>query len=97
MFPYIYMIYYALFNSRRNLSAIIAMNSLFVGLPFVADTVYPNIFSTSSAFPLFSNLLSYVTIFRKGNKDIINFFYINTEKGAIFITFLPGCIKTVIK
>ena len=34
------------------LSAIIAINSLFVGLPFVADTVYPNIFSTSSAFPL---------------------------------------------
>lgn len=45
---------YALFNSKRNLSAIIAINSLLVGLPFVADTVYPNIFSTSSAFPSYS-------------------------------------------
>ena len=47
-----FIIFYAVFNSKRSLSAIIAINSLFVGLPFAADTVYPNIFSTSSFFPL---------------------------------------------
>ncbi len=30
---------YADFNSRRNLSAIIAINSEFVGFPLLADTV----------------------------------------------------------
>ena len=44
----VYVLFYALFNSKRNLSAIIAINSEFVGLPFAADTVYPNIFSTMS-------------------------------------------------
>ena len=38
---------YAVFNSSLNLSAIIAINSEFVGFPFAADTVYPNIFSTA--------------------------------------------------
>ena len=31
--------YYALFNSNLNLSAIIAINSEFVGLPLLADIV----------------------------------------------------------
>ena len=31
--------HYALFNSRRSLSAIIAINSEFVGLPFAAEIV----------------------------------------------------------
>ena len=43
---------YALFNSKRNLSAIIAINSEFVGLPFAADIVYPKIFSTVFCSPL---------------------------------------------
>ena len=45
-------ILYALFNSSLNLSAIIAINSEFVGFPFAADTVYPNMFSTASCCPL---------------------------------------------
>lgn len=45
-------ILYALFNSKRNLSAIIAINSLFVGFPFAAETVYPKIFSIKSTSPL---------------------------------------------
>ena len=32
-------LFYALFNSSLNLSAIIAINSEFVGFPFAADTV----------------------------------------------------------
>ena len=43
---------YAVFNSNLNLSAIIAINSLFVGLPLLAETVYPNILSTVSVWPL---------------------------------------------
>lgn len=44
--------YYADLSSKRSLSAIMAINSEFVGLPFAADTVYPKIFSTASVFPL---------------------------------------------
>ena len=44
--------FYALFNSKRNLSAIIAINSLLVGFPFAAEMVYPKIFSTASCCPL---------------------------------------------
>ena len=40
------------FISSLNLSAIIAINSLLVGFPFAAETVYPNIFSTTSGCPL---------------------------------------------
>ena len=35
----LFTISYADFNSKRNLSAIIAINSEFVGFPFAADTV----------------------------------------------------------
>ena len=48
----VFSIYYALFNSRRSLSAIIAINSEFVGFPFTAEIVYPKIFSTTSCCPL---------------------------------------------
>ena len=44
---------YALFKSNLNLSAIIAINSLFVGFPLFEFTVYPNILSTVSIWPLF--------------------------------------------
>jgi len=44
--------YYALFNSSLNLSAIIAINSEFVGFPLAAEIVYPNMFSTTSCWPL---------------------------------------------
>ena len=44
--------FYAVFSSSLNLSAIIAINSEFVGLPFAADTVYPKILSTVSPSPL---------------------------------------------
>lgn len=39
---------YVDFNSSLNLSAIIAINSLLVGFPLEAETVYPNILSTVS-------------------------------------------------
>ena len=42
---------YALFNSSLNLSAIIAINSEFVGFPLAAETVYPKIFSIASTSP----------------------------------------------
>ena len=48
----VFFIYYADFNSNLNLSAIIAINSLFVGFPFDAEIVYPKIFSTASCWPL---------------------------------------------
>ena len=44
--------FYADFNSSLNLSAIIAINSEFVGFPFAAEIVYPNILSTASCSPL---------------------------------------------
>ena len=44
----VFFIYYADFNSSLNLSAIIAINSEFVGFPLAAEIVYPNIFSTAS-------------------------------------------------
>ena len=44
--------FYALFNSKRNLSAIIAINSEFVGFPLAAEIVYPKILSTASCCPL---------------------------------------------
>ena len=43
---------YADFNSRRSLSAIIAINSELVGFPLLAEIVYPNILSTASCWPL---------------------------------------------
>ena len=39
--------------ANLNLSAIIAINSEFVGLDLEADTVYPKISSMASVFPLF--------------------------------------------
>lgn len=50
--PKYYDISYADFNSSLNLSAIIAINSEFVGFPFAAEIVYPKIFSTISCCPL---------------------------------------------
>ncbi len=50
--PTLFLTFYALFNSSLSLSAIIAINSLLVGFPRFADTVYPKIFSTVSACPL---------------------------------------------
>ena len=47
-----FVLFYAVFNSKRNLSAIIAINSLLVGFPLLADIVYPNMFSTASCWPL---------------------------------------------
>lgn len=47
-----YITSYALFSSNLSLSAIIAINSLFVGFPFAADTVYPKMFSTVLCSPL---------------------------------------------
>jgi len=38
--PYNYIYAYAVFSSNLNLSAIIAINSEFVGFPFAADTVF---------------------------------------------------------
>ena len=49
--PSLFLWIYALFNSSLNLSAIIAINSLFVGLPLLAETVYPKILSTTSCCP----------------------------------------------
>ena len=43
--------HYALFSSSLSLSAIIAINSLFVGFPLAAEMVYPKIFSTASCCP----------------------------------------------
>ena len=43
---------YADFNSSLSLSAIIAINSEFVGFPLLAEIVYPKIFSTASCCPL---------------------------------------------
>lgn len=54
-FKFIYfflLLYYADFNSNLNLSAIIAINSEFVGFPLAADTVYPKMLSTVSVCPL---------------------------------------------
>ena len=47
-----FVLFYAVFNSKRNLSAIIAINSELVGFPLLADIVYPNMFSTASCWPL---------------------------------------------
>jgi len=44
--------HYAVLSSSLNLSANIAINSEFVGFPFEADTVYPNMLSTVSVWPL---------------------------------------------
>lgn len=51
-FFFVLWLFYAVFISSLNLSAIIAINSLFVGLPLLADTVYPNILSTIAGSPL---------------------------------------------
>ena len=44
---------YAVFSSSLNLSAIIAMNSEFVGFPFAADIVYFKCFNLYRLYSLY--------------------------------------------
>ena len=50
---FLFKYYTATFSDSLILSAIIAINSEFVGLPLFEFTVYPNIFSCISIWPLF--------------------------------------------